>query len=265
MNINAYWQIVRTSAREDATNVKRLALGVAVSAARIGMIAAIYGVAYRKVGHSALPYANAIWGIGIYFGLILNLGLRNIFKIVNREVGTGMVEVGLIKPLDWRLIKVCELIGKNGVEFLVGLVVLPIALYFMVGLPDMSHLSLVAGLGFVLLTLLAMVTAASMFLTVGLSAFWLNDAQSVYRIVDKIVLVFGGGFVPIALLPGVIQTVVRYSPFGVYAAPTQLFNPAIVHVLPATLISAVVWSLMLLGFCQLIWLRVEKRIEVNGG
>ncbi|HWZ65706.1 MAG TPA: ABC transporter permease [Patescibacteria group bacterium] len=263
--INAYWQVVKTSAHEDAANAKRLIAGVSVSVIRIGLIAAIYGVAYRKLNHASLPYANAIWGIGIYFGLILNLGLRNVFKIVNHEVSTGMVEVGLIKPLDWRLTKVCQLIGKNGLEFLVGLVAIPCALYMFVGLPDTSHISIVVVLSFILLTILAIVAAASLFLTIGLSAFWLNDAKSVYRLTDKVVLIFGGGFVPIALLPGVVQSIIRYSPFGVYAAPTQLFNPAMVANLPATLISAVVWSVLLLVFCQFIWARVEKRIEVNGG
>jgi ABC-2 type transport system permease protein len=265
MAVSAYWQVVKTSAREDAANAKRLIAGVLVSVARVGLIAAIYSVAYRKLGHASLPYANAIWGIGIYFGLILNLGLRNIFKIVNREVSTGMVEVGLIKPLDWRLSKVCELIGKNGLEFLVGLVVLPCALYIFVGPPDVSHLSVLVVLSFILLTILAIVAAASLFITIGLSAFWLNDAQPVYRILDKAILIFGGGFVPIALLPGVVQAMVRYSPFGVYAAPTQLFNPGVVSVLSATVASAFVWSLLLLGLCQLVWSRVEKRIEVNGG
>lgn len=264
-NLGVYWQIVRTSAREDRANTLRLIMGVLISIARVGLIAAIYKVAYEATNDTPLSYANAIWSIGIYFAFILNLGLRNIFKLVEQDVTTGTVEIGLIKPLDWRLVKTCQLLGKNGIEFLVQLAVLLLVLFLFVGLPDVSHLTLPVILGFIVLTGLAVVTAITMFLTVGLCAFWLNDAKSVYRILDKIALIFGGGFVPIALLPVVAQLFVRYSPFGVYAAPTQLFNPGIVPHLLSVIISAVLWSAALIVFCQFVWRKAERRIEVNGG
>lgn len=265
ISLKPYVKIVRTSVREDSANAKRLMLGLAVSLIRVGLIAAIYEVAYRHAPHLGLSYKNAVWSIAIYFAFILNLGLRNVFKIVNRDIQTGAVEVGLIKPLDWRLSKVSELLGKNGLEFLLQLIVLPFFLLVVVGAPDLSHLSLGSILVFLLLTVLAMITASAMFLTVGLTAFWLNDATPVYRLLDKAALILGGGFVPIALLPHVAQVFVRYSPFGVYAAPTQLFNPGVVPVLWPTFVSAVLWSFALVCLCQWVWRRAEQRIEVNGG
>ena len=261
----AYVHIILTSAREDSANPARLGGAVVLSFVRVALLAAIYKVAYSAAGALPLGYENAVWCLGVYMVFIMNLGLRHIFKIVDREVRTGTVEVALIKPLDWRLVKVCELLGKNGVEFLLQLILIPIALLILVGVPEVGHLTPQVIGGFVVLTALAMVTAMSMFLTIGLSAFWLNDAQSLWRLIDKVVLIFGGAVVPIALLPHAIQEAVRYSPFGVYAAPTQLFNPGISQVLWPTLIAAVVWSLILVGACQLVWRRAERRIEVNGG
>jgi ABC-type uncharacterized transport system permease subunit len=260
-----YLHIIRTAAREDNANGKRLAGGVLVTVIRVSLIAAIYKVAYAHAGSVGLSYANAVWSIAVYFTFILNLGLRNIFKVVDQAVQTGAVEVGIIKPIDWRLSKISELLGKNGLEFLVQLVVLPVYLLFLVGPPEVGHLSLASVSAFLLLTTLAMVTALAMFISVGLTSFWLNDAQPVYRILDKLAIIFGGGFVPIALLPHVAQLFVRYSPFGVYAAPTQLFNPNVIPVLLPTLLSAVTWSVILVFFCQFIWRRAMLRIEVNGG
>lgn len=264
--LRPYLHIIRTAAREDSANAKRLVGGVLVSVVRVGLIAAVYNVAYQHFsGRPGLSYENTVWSIAIYFAFILNLGLRNVFKIVERQVKTGAVEVGIIKPVDWRLARVCELVGKNGLEFLLQLVVLPLFLLLVVGLPDVSHLSWANILAFGFLTVLAMVAASAMFLTVGLTAFWLNDAQSVFRILDKIIVVFGGAFVPIALLPHAAQLFVRYSPFGVYAAPTQLFNPALAHNMGPMLISAAVWSVVLVLLCNAVWRRAMARIEVNGG
>jgi len=265
-SLRTYLDIIRASAREDSANARRLVAGVAVSVIRVGLIAAIYKVAYaHSAARTSLPYANALWSIAAYFAFILNLGIRNVFKIVDREVRTGVVEVGVIKPIDWRLYKICELLGKNGLEFLAQLIVLPIALLIFVGAPDMSHLTFLDSAAFVLLTLLAMIVASAMFLTVGLAAFWLQDAQPVYRILDKLTLVFGGAFVPIALLPHATQILVRYSPFGVYAAPTQLFNPQILPSLGPMVLAAVAWSAFLVFLCDRVWQRAMSKIEVNGG
>jgi ABC-type uncharacterized transport system permease subunit len=264
-SIRPYWLIVAVYSRADLANPVRLTIAIAIQVIRVIFIAAIYRVAYRGSAGTSLPYANAVWSVAAYFAFIMNLGLRNIFSVVNNDVKSGVVEVALTKPLDWRLTKVAILIGSNGREFLLQLVVLPVALLFLVGPPDLAHLTPLVDLVFVVLLFLAIITASAMFLTIGLSAFWLTDAQPVYRILDKVALIFGGGFVPIALLPAAAQSFVRYSPFGVYAAPTQVFNPGIVPHLPLTLLSAVLWSIALIMLCQWVWHRAQSRIEVNGG
>jgi ABC-type uncharacterized transport system permease subunit len=260
-----YLNLIRAYARAERANARRIAVAVTLSVVRVSLIAAIYRVAYHSIKVSALSYPNAIWSIAIYFAFIMNLGLRAIFVIVNREVHSGDIEVALLKPLDWRLSKICELLGKNGLEFIIQLIVMPVVLLLLVGPPDISHLTPVLGLDFVVLTALSIITASALFLTIGLSAFWLSDAQSLNRIIDKVILIFGGGFVPIALLPVAAQLFVRYTPFGVYAAPTQLFNPGIVaHIVP-TMIAALFWSVALVALCQHVWNAAQRRIEVNGG
>lgn len=265
VRIKPYLRVVQMHARADRANNSRLIGAVLLSVARVGLLAAIYRVAYQTLPVSSLSYPNAVWSLAIYYAFILNLGLRAVFTLVNQEVRSGDIEVALLRPLDWPLSKICELLGKNGPEFLIQLVVLPLALLLFVGPPDVSHLSWGIGAGFMVLTVLSIVTASALFLTVGLLAFWLTDAQPVFRLVDKIILIFGGGFVPIALLPAAVQVFVRYSPFGVYAAPTQLFNPAIGSHMVATLIAAVGWSLALIVLCQFVWTRAQRRVEVNGG
>lgn len=264
-NASAYWYVMRMSAREDRANPIRLAGSALLGVIRMLLLAAIYKIAYSAQGHVGLPYANAVWSIGLYFALIIGLSVRNVFKLIDKDVKSGSVEAVLVRPIDWRLTKVCMQIGKNLTEVLVVSVAFFITLWTVVGLPDMSFVTPGFIAGYLLIMLLAIIANSALFVTVGLTAFWLNDAMPTFRIVDKIILVFGGAFVPIALLPQVVQDVVRYSPFGVYAASTQLFNPGLVaHLLP-TIISSFIWTVVTVLFCNWVWQRVQSKIEVNGG
>jgi len=264
-NVSAYWHVMMMSAREDRANPVRLIGSAALGVMRMILLAAIYKIAYATQSHVSLPYANAVWSIGLYFALIIGLSTRNVFKLIDREVKTGGVEAVLVRPIDWRLTKVCMQIGKNLLEVAITATAFIIALAIIVGPPDMSFVTPGFIAGYLLLMLLAIIASSALFVTVGLTAFWLNDAMPTYRIVDKIILVFGGAFVPIALLPQVVQDVVRYSPFGVYAASTQLFNPGLVKHLMPTIISSIIWTVITVLFCNWVWARVQAKIEVNGG
>ncbi len=206
-----------------------------------------------------------MWTIALCFAFFLNLGIRGIYLPVELEIKNGTVETGLIKPLDWRVVKFLQLLGKSGVEFLVQLIVLPAVLLFVVGPPSISHLTPFVVAAFVLFVIMSVITAAALFMTVGLSAFWLNDAKSVFRIVDKMALICCGTFVPLALLPDLLQQIIRFTPFNIYAAPTRLFDPTAVPVLLPTFISGAIWLVIMLGFCQFVWNRAGRKIEVNGG
>jgi ABC-type uncharacterized transport system permease subunit len=262
---NAYLAVIRMNMQEDRANPMRLIGGVGLGVVRLIIIAALYKAAYEVAAPAQLPYANALWGIGLYFAFVLGLGPRSIFKIVNEEVKTGAVEVGLIKPLDWRLVKVCQLLGKNMLEFVVSLLVNTTLLLVLTGAPDMSYMTLPSTALYLGFMVVATITILAIYLTIGLAAFWLGDAMSLFRLVDKCVMILAGAFVPVALFPELLQAIIRYSPFGVIAAVTQLFNERFFTNLLPTCISAIVWSVALLGFCQWIWNRACVKIEVNGG
>jgi ABC-2 type transport system permease protein len=253
------------SSKEDRANPVRIAGSVFIGVVRMIMLAAIYKVAYDTAGGANLPYANAMWSIGLYFALVIGLGTRNIFRLIDRDIKSGAVETGLIKPLDWRLTKVSMLLGKNLLEAALLTVAFSITLAILTGLPEMGYVTPGFVGGYLILLVLAIVASSALFTAVGLTAFWLNDAMPTYRIVDKVILIFGGAFVPIALLPEIVQEIVRYSPFGIYAASTQLFNPGLVQTLLPTIISSLFWTAVTVYFSNWVWKKASQRIEVNGG
>lgn len=263
--LKAYGHIIRIAAREDSANPQRLAVAVLQLLCRLLLIVAIYHAAYLANPHPGLAYSNAMWSIGLYLAFVMALGIRNVVLLIESDIKTGAVETLLVKPLDWRLVALCRLVGKNSIEFLIQLIAIPLLLWLVVGLPDVSYMTWQMLPGFIVLVFLCVSTVAAMFILTGMSAFWLNDAKSVYRIVDKLMAAFAGAFVPIALMPAAIQTFVRLSPFGVYASPQNVFNPSFSSLLVPTLLAAIFWSVVLWLTCEFVWRRVQRRIEVNGG
>jgi ABC-type uncharacterized transport system permease subunit len=186
-------------------------------------------------------------------------------RLIDLEVKLGTIETGLIKPLDWRIVKLCQLLGKSTLEFLLQLIILPITMLIFVGPPDVSFITPAIFAGLAVLLVFSMIIPACLFTIIGLTAVWTNDAMPIFRIVDKTAAVLTGSFVPVALLPGVMQEILRWSPFGIYSAPQLFFNPQTPSIIVPTLISGVLWVGLMLLFVQIVWKRVERKVEVNGG
>jgi ABC-type uncharacterized transport system permease subunit len=261
----AYWRVFVSSMKEDGANPQRLISGLAQNFIRIWLVIMIYGVAYKFNAHPGLSFANTIWTFGLFFAFVLNLGIRNVARLIDLEIKLGTIEAGLIKPLDWRIVKLCQLLGKSTLEFLLQLIILPITMLIFVGPPDISFMTPAIFAGLAVLLVFSMIIPACLFTIIGLTAVWTNDAMPIFRIVDKTAAVLTGSFVPVALLPGVMQEILRWSPFGIYAAPQMFFNPHTPSIIMPTLISGVLWVGLMLLFVQIVWKRVEHKVEVNGG
>jgi len=251
--------------REDGANPQRLISGLVQNFIRIWLVVVVYGVAYQFNPNPGLSFANTIWTFGLFFAFVLNLGVRNVARLIDLDIKLRTIEVGLIKPLDWRLVKMCQLLGKSSIEFGLQLIILPITLFIFVGPPDVSFWSPQLFLGLLLLLPFSVIIPAALFTIVGLSAVWTHDAMPIFRIVDKTSAVLTGSFVPLALLPHVLQDILRWSPFGIYAAPQLFFNPNAPALLAPTLISAVLWVIIMLLVSKFVWHRVSRRLEVSGG
>ncbi len=192
MNWRPYWRIFVASAREDSANPKRIISSLVVAMFRVFLLSAIYAAAYRATNVN-LPYQNAIWSLAAYFAFIYTFGIRDLFRVVEQDIQSGEVEVQLIKPVDWRLFKFAQVLGKNSSSFVIQVLIFPFYLLLLVGRPMVSFWSPGILIAFGFLTIFAMISGLFLNMCIGLAAFWLNDAKSVFRLFDKAILVFGGG------------------------------------------------------------------------
>lgn len=100
----------------------------------------------------------------------------------------------------------------------------------------------------------------------GLTALWLQDAEAVYRLYQKFLIVLGGLYVPISLYPDWAQAIIAMTPFGLFmSAPAQLLFEQPMIGFWALLGLQGLWIGAALLVAWGVYALALKQVEVNGG
>jgi len=102
--------------------------------------------------------------------------------------------------------------------------------------------------------------------TITSLAFWTTRVYSVHEFYYALILLFAGQFVPLTLMPELIQTIARYLPFQLYMyLPIQMIqgNLSRNEILQAY-ITGGIWLFVALLLFQLVWREGVKRYSAVG-
>lgn len=98
--------------------------------------------------------------------------------------------------------------------------------------------------------------------------FWIMEAWSLLLLVDTIVLVLSGKFVPSWLMPEFFQQIMKCFPFiWIYQKPVELYlsDQFSAMSLLALFGMYLFWILLLLLVTRIIWGRAANKMIVQGG
>lgn len=199
----------------------------------------------------------------ILYSIFSGFGSRDVYRLINEDFKSGNIEIWLNKPISYLIIKVGENIGKNipSASALIGTA----GLFWMcMGLPNVDDI----GLRFLLalpLLFFGVVLAHLLYILVGLSVVWLHDATATFLIVDKIVMVFGGAYIPIAFFPEYFRTIGEVLPMGSITFVAQMFYPDFFDNYLRFVGLIFLWIFVLGGFLYAVSKSVSRRMTVNGG
>jgi ABC-type uncharacterized transport system permease subunit len=192
------------------------------------------------------------------------LGLRRISKVIMQDVKTGNVEVLFSKPISYIFYRFWWQIGLGLYSFVVITIVGGLALYLAIGFPNTFGTNIFLFtipfifLGGVILTLI-------LYGIVGLLAFWIEDINPVFWIVDKAVMILGGSYLPVALFPLLMYKIALYSPFGA----SQFLTHSVYESWQGNwyeLFSIQFLWIIILGFILYFMFKgAKKKVSVNGG
>ncbi len=233
---------------------------------RMGMTILLYYFIYRLRNGDAvngIDFQVAAGGMIIY-AIYAGSGYRSLFPIINREFKTGGIEIWINKPINYIQLKIAEVFGKS-IPVVLGLILAATAFWVLSGqFPQVGQMPLRIGAGFVLL-LLGLLIATLLYALVGISAIWLIDAQPAYLILDKLIMIFGGAYIPIGFFPQTFRLVGELLPTGAAIYVTQLFYPDFLTNFPRFLITQIIWALVLLFVVYRAYISASTKLTVNGG
>ncbi len=213
--------------------------------------------------HARLPFSNAIWSMSMYF-VVFWLSLRSIEKFINQDIKTGNIELYMLRPFSYVWQKVLMQIGKGLLPFLSALFLSVIINYFIVGLPQIDTPLYFWIPGLIIIFILSQILTCFIFILCGFSGFWLQNSDPVYFVVSKLIMVFGGAWVPIAFFPKILQKIAEFSPFGASMSISYAMYPNFGERFFLMILNMVFWISILWFFLYVVSSRAKKKLAING-
>ncbi len=264
-SLRVYFVIARQAWREAFIVPEKIVAALFVLCLRVGLLFAIYRMAYQFSDRApnSVPFTSAVWSIGAYF-VLLSFMIRHIYVDISREVKQGTIEMRLSKPYYYPLLAIAHRLGRGLPDVILSFVATMGILVLFVGWPPVVFSGI--WLGQVLLLVLGGLVLASLLYTlVGLSAFWLEDAEPVYWIFDKFVMLLGGAYVPVVLFPAWLKTIAIWLPFGGFTFAAQAFHSSFTLLWGQLMVSQLLWIIVLGGTVSMVFRRARARVSINGG
>lgn len=233
--------------------------------ARCGVLLILYWYVFQVNGGviNNTTFQIAAWSMFFYFAFSV-FRLRDISRAIMQDVQSGNVEVLFSKPISYLSYRMWWQIGSGLYPFVVISIIGSIVLALIIGLPSTMSV------GIFVPTLLAVVVLGSilslfLYVIVGLLAFWIEDINPVFWIVDKAVMILGGSYLPVALFPDFMYKIALYSPFGAsqFITHTVYESWSVDWILKVGLQAA--WIIVIAVIVMVLFAQARKKVSVNGG
>jgi ABC-2 type transport system permease protein len=184
---------------------------------------------------------------------------------VSSKVSSGEIAMDLIKPMSFRSVIFCQAFGTNMYRTLFELIPLITVslLFFHVQLPSLAN-----GLAFLLLVINGLILNFLITYTIGLIAFWYILVWQVNTVLNGLIRLFSGAFIPIWFFSDSLVQVSYFLPFRlIYFEPISVFLGKVTgwQELLAIVIQQLVWIAGFLLLQKWMWSRAVRRLVVQGG
>jgi ABC-2 type transport system permease protein len=231
-----------------------------------GVILGVFSALWRAIAEAGMPVSarpdELVWYLAITEWIVLSVPPMNVE--IESAVRRGDVVYRLPRPVSYVGSLLAEGAGQVSARLpLLGAAGFAFAWFLTESFParPLALLALVIPLG-----AFAALVLMTIYVSLGLLAFWLGETMPVYWICQKLLFVFGGLMLPLELYPRVLLDVAAFTPF-----PSLLYGPASI-VLGASATDAarvgaslVFWLLTFTAIAALVFRSARRNLELHGG
>jgi ABC-2 type transport system permease protein len=184
---------------------------------------------------------------------------------IGASIRDGSVVMHFIRPASYQLFLLSSFLGKNCYKLLTTFLPVAVLCALLVGFPaPASSLHFAV---FLLLTFFGIIIMFELIYITGLLAFWTQKTWFLSWYTDALSTFFGGAVVPLWFYPQVLQKLTVFLPFRYISFEGINFYLGKVPIQSAFFSIGIslswIFALFLIG--QFFWLRVQKKITINGG
>ena len=224
----------------------------------------LYGYVFKIKGGTinGVDYATTLWSMFIYF-CIMTLNTRQIYKLTMNDVKSGNVEMFLNKPVNYVVLTFYKIIGQGIYSFTVISVLGSIAMVLLVGVPEVNLVIFIPT--FIITFILGSILGLIMYSIIGLLAFFMQDVRPIHWITDKLVMVLGGSYLPVALFPPFMKFLAFISPFGAINFTSSTVYSSWNNEFIIRILLQIVW-IIVFGFLLIyVYKKAREKAMINGG
>jgi len=224
----------------------------------------LYGYVFKISGGSIknVDYTTTLWSMFIYFCIMI-LNIRKIYKLIMDDVKSGNVEMFLNKPINYVVLTFYKIIGQGIYSFVIISILGSIAMFFMVGVPKVNLIIFIPT--FVITFILGSILGLIMYSIIGLMAFFIQDVRPIHWIIDKLVMVLGGSYLPVALFPPFMKLLAFMSPFGAINFTSSTVYSTWNNEFLIRILLQIGWILIFGLLLIFVYKKARKKAMINGG
>lgn len=256
--------IIKIFMKNQMQNKTYILLDIFNMVSRCLIVFLLYAYVFKLSGGSinGVDYATTLWSMFIYF-CIMTFNIRKIDQLIMRDVKSGNVEIFLNKPVNYVVLTFYKVLGQGIWSFILVSVIGSIGMILFVGVPQLN-LSLVIPT-FIITFILGILLALIMYSIIGLSAFFIQDARPIHWIVDKVVMVLGGSYLPIALFPPFMKILAFISPFGAINFTSSVVYSTWESEFMIRILLQIIWIIIFGLLLIFVYKKAREKAMINGG
>ena len=201
-----------------------------------------------------LIFTECLWGV---------IGGRKFCKTIIEDVKGGNIAYNINKPYNYVLYKLSSHLGLGLIRGTTYCILGCIVGYAF--LHELPAIGVSNALPIIICSILSIVINILLVITIGLISFFIEDSLPLYWLYSKLILIFGVLF-PIEFFPLIIQKVLKFSPvFVTQYGPARLFVNFSWNEFFTIIIVQIMYLMITLAICNLVYKKGVKKLNVNGG
>jgi ABC-2 type transport system permease protein len=196
---------------------------------------------------------------------VLALTYGNFANEIGVSIRDGSVIMHFLRPVSYQLYLLSSLLGRNCYRLFTAALPVVLLCGIIIGLPlppSIPHF-----LVFLALVLLGVLIMFQLIYITGLLAFWTQATWYLSWYMGAGLVFFGGSEVPLWFYPPLLAKLTFFLPFryisfegiNYYLGKLSLGDAG------RSLGMAALWWLLLFGIGQFLWMKVRRKMTINGG